>query len=111
MANPNQQQINQHIQTILNCFQLCEQCAAECTDQGDASLANCIKLCHACANSCILCVKLLSSGLPQSKAACQMCAELCDACEAECRKSQEETMQRCADACRQCADACRQMAS
>lgn len=107
MANPNQQ----HIQTILNCFQLCEQCGAECAEQGDASLADCIKLCYACADACMLCVKVLSSGIAQSKSVCRICAELCDACEAECRKSQVDVMQRCADACRQCGDLCRQMAS
>ena len=111
MATPNQQQLNQHIQVILNCLQLCEKCAAECTDQGDISLAYCIKLCHACANSCLFCARLLSSGLPQANAACKVCADLCDACEAECRKGKIDIMQRCADACRQCADACRKMAS
>lgn len=111
MANPDQQQMENSVQTILACLALCERCATECTDRGEASLANCIKLCHACAESCLFCVRLLSSGLPQSKQACLICADLCDACEKECRAETGGIMERCADACRQCADECRRMAA
>ena len=101
----------QSTQTILNCFRLCLECATECVDQGRKENAQCIKLCYACAESCLFCVRLMSSGLPQSKSACQTCAELCEACAAECEKMDGELMRECAESCRQCAAVCREMAA
>lgn len=111
MTDPYQQQRDHHHHVVMNCFHLCQQCGAECAERGDASLALCMKLCYACADTCLYCLKLLNSRLPQYKIACRACAEFCDACETECRKAEGELMQRCADACRECADLCRKMAA
>jgi hypothetical protein len=109
MANANERA--QALQTILDCYRLCLECARECTDQGGKEMARCIKLCHACAEACLLCVRLLTSEIPQSKQACQLCADLCDACAAECENMQGELMRQCAESCRKCADTCRRMAA
>lgn len=92
------------------CLQLCEQCAAECIDQGSKPLAKCIKLCIACADMCRVCIKCMSYGLDNSKDICSTCATMCDNCAAECEKGDGDLMQRCAQACRKCAEMCRQMA-
>jgi hypothetical protein len=68
------------------CFRLCEECAADCIDQGGASLAQCIKLCLACADSCRLCMKAISYDLAHRKEVCRVCAQLCDDCADECEK-------------------------
>jgi hypothetical protein len=111
MAPTNLQQLKDELAQIAECAGLCDQCAAECIDQGDASLTHCIKLCLGCAETCRLCLKLMSYGLDQSKDACRLCAQLCDDCATECEKGEGDLMERCAQACRKCADICRQLAA
>lgn len=111
MPTPEQRRFDEAIPVVLLCLQHCEQCAAHCTDQGSKALSRCIKLSHACAESCIFCMRVLSSWLPEAKSACRICADFCDACEAECREIQDDIVQSCADACAECSKVCRSVAA
>jgi len=109
MQNPKNQPA---IETLLNCFTECENCASACLQEENVQMmVRCIQTDRDCADICKLTATLLARGSEHGKHLLRECIEVCEACAAECAKHDHDHCQRCAEACRRCAEACRSIAA
>jgi hypothetical protein len=100
------------IQNCQDCHKLCLETVQHCLTMGGEhaeaehiqTLLDCAEICETSAN-----FMLRSSALRAR--ACGVCAEACEQCARECARFDDAQMKTCADACRRCATTCRQMST
>ena len=105
--------MQQCIEECLSCHRVCLETVTYCLQQGGKhaeathiqTLLDCAEICQTSAN-----FMLRSSELHGRT--CAACAEVCERCAESCEQmGEDEQMRACAEACRRCADSCRQMAA
>jgi hypothetical protein len=98
------------IQNCQDCHRLCLETVQHCLTLGGPhaeakhiqTMLDCAEICETSAN-----FMLRSSALHART--CGVCADACERCAAECERFDDAQMKECADACRRCATTCRQM--
>lgn len=108
--NMNNPQMQECIQSCLECYQMCQQTAAQhCLEAGGAHVeAEHMRLMMACAEMCRTAAHIVMTGVAQHAVVCAACAELCAACADSCDSVGD--MDECVQACRDCAQSCSTMA-
>lgn len=95
------------IQQLFACATACENCAASCLEEQDATaMAHCIEVNRDCADICFLGAKLLIRYSQFAHEFLAICEMVCRHCAEECEKHEHEHCKRCAEACRRCEEAC-----
>ena len=107
------QDMQQCINECLNCHSVCLATVRYCLEQGGKhaeaqhiqTLLDCAEICQTSAN-------FMLRGSELHGRTCAVCAEVCARCAESCEQvGDDEQMRACAEACRRCAESCRQMAN
>jgi hypothetical protein len=99
---------SQLIQTLIDCANSCEQCAAECLGEKDiAMMRDCIRLDRDCSDICHMAANLLIRESVIGHQFLLLCEEICQLCGNECGKHAHlDHCKACAASCLKCAVAC-----
>jgi hypothetical protein len=112
-AKPRSKALEQGVQSVRECHQLCVETASYCLQMGGRHVEpGHLRLLQDCAEICATTLTFMlrtSDFHPQLSGAC---AEVCEACAAACEHfTGDQQMEACASICRSCAEACRRISS
>lgn len=104
--------MNEHINTMLNCYRVCAETKRYCLTQGGAHLdEDHQQILSDCIQSCLLHTDFMIRKSQFQSSVSEVCAKICEACAASCESidADDAQMQKCAQTCQECAEMCKKM--
>jgi hypothetical protein len=109
MAHKITPEMQQCIDTCLECYRACSETATHCLELGGQhAQASHIRLLKDCSIICMASADFMLGASQFQSQVCQICADICERCAEDCERVGGDDQ--CAAVCRRCAEECRKMA-